>query len=273
MRIAVVGASGFVGSAALRAAAERADLQVVAIARRPAPTTAGNVALRTTSLQDRHGLRAALRGVDAVLCCVSYTGSDPALCEEVNTDCIRLLAEAVLLREQIPRMLHIGTTAIYGTGPHRGLTTSHATVRPESEVSLTRAVGDGLVRSLGGSVLRPHLVFGAGDRWCAPTVATITTALGAYIDQGSARLSTIDVDTLAEHALDLLTAPSWTNGAAIHPAMTTRTVAQIIDDLHRAGLVTTPQRTITLEAARDAARLHGIRKRHIDMLGLDHWYA
>ena len=78
MKIALIGATGFIGSRLLAELTSRGH-QVTAIVRNPGkvPQGAGVTALKG-DVYDRDGLAALLAGHDAVISAVHYTASDPA---------------------------------------------------------------------------------------------------------------------------------------------------------------------------------------------------
>ncbi|HEV2512833.1 NAD(P)-dependent oxidoreductase [Bosea sp. (in: a-proteobacteria)] len=78
MKIALIGATGFIGSRLLTELTSRGH-QVTAIVRNPGkvPQGAGVTALKG-DVYDRDGLAAPLAGHDAVISAVHYTASDPA---------------------------------------------------------------------------------------------------------------------------------------------------------------------------------------------------
>jgi len=79
MKIALIGATGFIGSRLLAELTSRGH-QVTAIVRNPekVPQGAGIVA-KKGDVYDKNGLAALLAGQDAVISSVHYTASDPAV--------------------------------------------------------------------------------------------------------------------------------------------------------------------------------------------------
>jgi 2-alkyl-3-oxoalkanoate reductase len=116
----------------------------------------------------------------------------------------------------VERLVYVSTAAVYGPGPFRDLPVDGASLRPASPASRTRAAAEQYVRDAGGLVVRPHLIYGQGDRWFLPALTTMITRLGAVIDGGRAVHSVIDVDTLAE-SLQLLSAERhFRRGSTLH---------------------------------------------------------
>ncbi len=59
----------------------------------------------------------------------------------------------------------------------------------------------------GGTVIRPHLVYGTGDTWVIPAVAELMERMPHWVDGGRARISMIAVDDLARALAALALAP------------------------------------------------------------------
>ncbi|PZU82815.1 MAG: 3-beta hydroxysteroid dehydrogenase [Chelatococcus sp.] len=79
MKIALIGATGFIGSRLLAELTSRGH-DVTAIVRNPEKVPAGpRVAARKGDVFDRDGLAALLAGHDAVISSVHYSASDPAV--------------------------------------------------------------------------------------------------------------------------------------------------------------------------------------------------
>jgi putative NADH-flavin reductase len=79
MNIALIGATGFIGSRLLAELTRRGH-QVTAIARNPEKVPAGaGISARKGDVFDRDGLSALLAGHDAVISAVHFSASDPAV--------------------------------------------------------------------------------------------------------------------------------------------------------------------------------------------------
>ncbi len=79
MKIALIGATGFIGSRLLAELTSRGH-QVTAIVRNPEKVPQGaGVAAKKGDVYDKDGLAALLAGHDAVISSVHYTASDPAV--------------------------------------------------------------------------------------------------------------------------------------------------------------------------------------------------
>ncbi len=138
-------------------------------------------------------LRHCAEGVDTVLHLASYVGRDPALCEAVNAEGTRALVRAA----RGARFLYVSTASVYGTGPHRGVKEGKLTPAPASAASASRLRAEETVRAQGGIVLRPNLVYGAGDRWFVPLLLRLLRKVPVWAEGGRARSSLVSVQELA----------------------------------------------------------------------------
>src|SRR5207249_11229962 len=122
-------------------------------------------------------------------------GADPRLAYETNelgTDNVIEQCRQAGVR----RLIYVSTCSVYGTGPHRGIRETDAGYHPTSVASASRAIAEQMVFRYGGEVVRPNLVFGAGDRWFVPGLIKIMKAAGGWPGDGSALLSLISVEAL-----------------------------------------------------------------------------
>jgi nucleoside-diphosphate-sugar epimerase len=110
----------------------------------------------------------------------------------------------------VRRIIALSTTAVYRDGSHRGAAEQDLPTGPASATSATRLAAEGHVLRFGGTVLRPHLVYGAGDRWVIPTLVDIMRRVHVDPESIEAKLSMVCVEDLARAiaALALGTEPS-----------------------------------------------------------------
>ncbi|WP_079275119.1 NAD-dependent epimerase/dehydratase family protein [Streptomyces phaeoluteigriseus] len=206
--VLVTGATGFIGHRAvhrLLAHEGRPRLRLLVHDRDVPECCAAATAVVRGSLTDPASLRGVCRGVGTVLHLASLITQDPATAHAVNTAGTEaLLAEAH--RSGVRRFVRLGTAAVYGPGPHRGEPAPSG--RPLSVTSASRLAGDRSVLAAGGTVLRPYLVYGAGDVWFVPALVQMITRLPRWIEGGRARLSLISVDDLARVTAALVTRPA-----------------------------------------------------------------
>ncbi|MET9854632.1 NAD-dependent epimerase/dehydratase family protein [Streptomyces sp. NPDC006450] len=220
--IVLAGATGFIGSAALDALTRRPGVRVRALARTPGAAREG-VEWVPADLGDPGSLRGVCEGAASLVNLASYIGRDEERCHTVNVrGGAALLAEAV--RAGVRRIVHLSTAAVYGNLPHRGIEVDEVAPDPVSAASRSRLAAEAPVLAAGGTVLRPGLVLGAGDRWVVPALAELIDRVPASWDGGRALLSVVDVGELARLIDTLATAPAPLRGGihhASHPAPVT----------------------------------------------------
>ncbi|MEV6942379.1 NAD-dependent epimerase/dehydratase family protein [Streptomyces sp. NPDC051172] len=279
-KILVVGGTGFIGSAALRAlTADRPPEpgEVKALVRR-IPEASGavpGVEYLTGDLTDPASLRDICHGIHTVLHCASHIGADEDTCRAVNVDGTHaLLAEAE--RAHVHRTLLVSTTAVYGTGPHRDLTEHQRTPDPASATSRTRLQAEQAVLAAGGTVLRPPLVYGAGDRWFVPAVTELLQRVPALPENGRARLSLVAIDDLARLLATLARTPEHTPPGTVHHAAHPHvpTLREFVALLGETLDLTVPQDGLPLDDY--LTRLHTtpgrVSAHQAALLAEDRWY-
>ncbi|MEN0140139.1 MAG: NAD(P)-dependent oxidoreductase [Rhodococcus sp. (in: high G+C Gram-positive bacteria)] len=271
LRVAVVGATGFVGSAVVTALAA-AGIHCIAVARGPRHPDIPGVVFARADLTDPGSLTAALAGADVVIHAASYTGDDAAQCVAVNVGGTENLLAAAA-RNGVHRVLYISTVGVYGLGPHSGIGENEAAPAPVSAVSVSRLTAEQRVLAHGGCVVRPGFVHGPGDRWFVPGLVRILGTLGAWVDEGRPRVSIIAVTDLARLVADLAVRSPAHPGAVFHAChpdpVTVRELGQALAD---AGLLALPATSLTFDEAVTTAARHGLTERHLDLIGRDHWY-
>lgn len=271
----ITGASGFVGSHVTKAA--RADpgvrLRLLTHRRPPAGAPGGATAEETIrrDLTTAGSLHGVCDGVDAVIHCATYIGGDDRTAESVNDHGTRaLVAEAA--RCSVP-VVQVSTAAVYGRGPFREAPPGTLPLAPISSTSRTRAAGERHVLEAGGVVLRPHLVYGTGDRWLVGGLVALLRQLSATVTGCDSLHSMIDADTLGRAAL---AAAHRARGlAGVHHLNHPEPVAgsDILAALGRYAGEAVASRAVDLATARgrvagDPRALH-----HLQLLAVDHWFA
>ncbi|MDH6129596.1 NAD(P)-dependent oxidoreductase [Kitasatospora sp. GP82] len=282
LRVALTGATGFIGSTALRAllgsgAEVRALARTVPAGGKPAP---GGMRVPRAEwvhgdLADRASLRELCRGAEALVHLASRVGGPEEDCEAVNSlGTEALMREAV--RARIPRIVHLSTAAVYGFGPHRGIAVDGVRPAPVSPASRTRLAGEGFARAAGAVVLRPGLVLGRGDRWVVPAYAELVRRVPAVWDGGTGLLSVVEVGDLARLIATLATAAEPVEPAvhhASHPVPVP--VGELLAELARHGVL--PVRPEADLPWPTCLRLLGetpgrVSERQFSLLAQDHWY-
>ncbi|KMS85806.1 MULTISPECIES: NAD-dependent epimerase/dehydratase family protein [Streptomyces] len=274
--ILVTGATGFVGHRVvhhLRDHPARPRLRLLAHRTDVPECCAAQSETVRGSVTDPVVLRAACTGVRTVLHLASAITEDAVTAQAVNATGTASLVTAAR-HSGVRRIVRLGTAAVYGLGPHRG--EARPPVRPLSVLSASRQAGDRSVLTAGGIVLRPHLVYGAGDRWFVPALVRMITRLPHWINGGRARLSLISVDDLARVTAALATRPDRLPASAVlhpaHPAPVS--MRDLVTVLCRHLDLPLPRGDMTPSAAleRLAAAGEAPLARRLAQLGVDHWF-
>jgi nucleoside-diphosphate-sugar epimerase len=274
-RVLVTGATGFIGSAVLRALGARPEVQVRALVRRVADETPGQRPSERVigDLTDQTSLPEICRGVHTIVHAASYVGADPRQCWAVNAAGTAALVNAAR-QSGVARIIYVSTASVYGRGHHDGVAPPPADYRPASPASASRLVAEQLVRDSGGCVVRPHLVYGNGDRWFIPALADLLVRAGGRIE-GPARVSTIMVDDLARVLCALATIEDDRahRGAAIdvnHPVPTS--VTTLVETAVNALELDVPDRPMSVETIRQRLPETGRSRRDLALFARDRWY-
>jgi len=152
-RVAVTGASGFIGRHVMDALAVRGDL-ALAIARP----------------YDRTALARAIAGLDAI---VHLAGVVSAVRDrdfyDGNVDSTRIVAEAA--RDAGTRLVHISSLAAAGPAPPSAPRSEDDSPAPITVYGRSKLKGEETIRAIDGlrwTILRPGVVYGPGDRALRP---------------------------------------------------------------------------------------------------------
>ncbi|GAA2801443.1 hypothetical protein GCM10010441_27830 [Kitasatospora paracochleata] len=286
MRILITGSTGFLGRHVLAAARRIPDARLRLAVRTPPPAgghtvpgpadpgsaVPGPVEYVPADLADPATLDGLCRDVDVLLHCASLVGGDEAAMAAVNDRGTAALVDDAR-RHRVRRIGYLSTAAVHGRGPFRGERTTELPLDPASPTSRTRAAAERHVLAAGGTVLRPNLVYGTGDRWFAPGLARLHRRLTADPDGWSARLTVVEAGDLAELALAAALAPEPLPGAYLvgepEPVLCATVVAALAE---HAGLV--PHRAATdLATARAALAGDPGAEVALHLTTTDRWFA
>ncbi|MFT0657355.1 NAD-dependent epimerase/dehydratase family protein [Rhodococcus erythropolis] len=275
MTTLVLGATGFIGSAVMKQLVSRDGNAAIGFVRTDSAAkqlSRNGIAATIGDIIESASLRVAMSQASTVICCVSYVGDDEQQCVHVNEHGIRNVA-SIAAAVGVERLLYVSTAAVYGPGPFRDLPVNGAPLKPLSPASRTRALAEEFVRDAGGLVVRPHLVYGSGDRWFLPTLTRIVSRLDSIIDNGSAILSVVDVNLLARSIYKLSTEQQFRYGSTLHVnEPVPRAVIDLLEHHARETNWTLPQSSIPRADAVKAAAQLGLDMHKIDMISLDHWF-
>ncbi|MER7756276.1 NAD(P)-dependent oxidoreductase [Kitasatospora sp. NPDC097643] len=276
--VALTGATGFIGSAVLTALVAR-GARVRALTRRARGEQVadgrGGARWIPGDLADEGALAALCEGADVLLHLASRVAGTTAECEAVNLHGTAAVTAAAA-RAGIGRIVHLSTAAVYGVGPHAGITVDEVPPAPLSEASRTRLLGERHALAAGAVVLRPGLVTGEGDRWVVPALAELVRRVPALWEGGEARLSLVDRTDLAR----LITALALADHAVppgVHHASHPEPVraGDLLAELAAHGLLPALSGPAVpwAECRRLLAAAPGrISERQFALIALDHWY-
>ncbi|MFJ4781469.1 NAD-dependent epimerase/dehydratase family protein [Streptomyces sp. NPDC088762] len=268
----MTGAAGFVGSAVVGRLVEQ-GVRVRALVHR-ADVPPGVEGVRG-DLARGESLRGVCDGVGTVLHLASRIGGSAQECRAVNVEGTRaLVAEAE--RAGVRRIVQLGTAAVYRDGAHRGAVEGELPEEPESVTSVTRLGGERLVLAAGGTVLRPHLVYGRGDRWVVPSLVRLLARLPHWVDGGRARMSMVSVDALAGALAELAVREEDTGGVlhACHPEPVS--ARELVETVVRELGLPLPTGDVDVPGALELLGGPGepdpVLRRRVSLFAVDHWY-
>ncbi|MFI6644634.1 NAD-dependent epimerase/dehydratase family protein [Streptomyces sp. NPDC050504] len=269
-KVLITGAKGFIGRHVLRSALTKPTVRVRMIYRTPeAPEGQGVEAVRA-DLTDPASLRGACEGVDALVHCASRVEGNARTLRAVNDAGTRALVDEAV-RHGVRRIVYVSTASVYGRGPFLGAGPEDLVPAPASATSRARAAAERHVLAAGGTVLRPHLVYGTGDRWMLPGLAGLLRFLGAGVACSSVH-SAVDVAALAEVAVAAALAdhdvPPVLHVGHPRPVSSAALVGLLVEPLGLAGGA-----FLSLRRARERVEGFPTALHHLDMLAADHWFA
>ncbi|MBC9727731.1 NAD-dependent epimerase/dehydratase family protein [Streptomyces sp. TRM68367] len=266
VNLLITGATGFIGSRVAAAAHQRPDVNVRLMRRHTSP---GDEALHG-DLADPRSLRGVCADTDVLVHCASHIGGAAETAAAINDmGTMALVAEAVA--SGVRRIVYVSTASVLGRGPFRGVRPGEAPLAPASATSRTRAAAERHVLDAGGLVLRPHLVYGAGDRWVIPGLVGLLRELSATPTGCDALHSMIDVETLGRAVV----AAALSQLSGVHhvdhpdPVPASELLAAVSGQVEDPGAgAAVDVATARARSAESPRALH-----HLDLLTVDHWFA
>ncbi|MER7894755.1 NAD-dependent epimerase/dehydratase family protein [Streptomyces sp. NPDC096046] len=268
VNLLITGASGFVGGRVAATARRRPDVHVRLLSRHAPP----GPAYVHGDLCAPPSLRGACADTDVLVHCASRIGGAEETVRAVNDHGTRALVEEAL-RAGVRRIVYVSTAAVLGRGPFPGVRPGEVPIAPASPTSRTRATAERHVVDAGGLVLRPHLVYGEGDRWVIPGVVWLMNELSATLTGCEALQSMIDVDTLGRAVVAAALSPAPGGGVRHvgHPEPVT--VPDLLAAVGRE--LGEPGRGAAVDVATALERAAGspLALHHLGMLTVDHWFV
>ncbi|MFJ9041533.1 NAD-dependent epimerase/dehydratase family protein [Streptomyces sp. NPDC102406] len=275
--VLVAGGTGFIGRAVVRELQARTGTGVRVLSSRGGTRVPAGLSVRhvRADLTRRDSLRGACDGVTALVHTASYVGRDAERCAAVNhAGTLALLDEA--RRAGVDRVVHVSTASVYGGGPHRGAREEDLPLRPESAASASRMRAEQAVLDAGGTVLRPHLVHGEGDRWVVPLIDRLLRSVPAWPRDCDPLISMIAVRDLARCVVSLALDPWAARGPEIFHAADPLpvTMSRLRAALHHTLGTPLPSGTVSRDEHRARIRgaLPALSDHQYALITQDHWY-
>lgn len=204
MKVAIIGANGFIGSRLVEQFHLGQRHAVLPIVRKPASLALParfELEWRLGDALDAQSLAKALTGADAV---VHAAIGDPVQIEQMPS----ILGEAAQVAG-IKRVVYLSSASVHGQNIDVGTTeqtplhTEHALDYNNAKVRAERSFfAECSRRGLQGYALRPGVVYGPRSRWIADLADEFRDGRAWLYDQGRGLCNSIYVDNLI-HAIDL----------------------------------------------------------------------
>ncbi|WP_051299501.1 NAD-dependent epimerase/dehydratase family protein [Arthrobacter castelli] len=269
----LTGSTGFVGTS-IADALGRTKAHTLAVTRSASRFLPDGVTPVRGDITDRARMQQLCSQADTIIHAASYIGPDVDRNRDVNIQGTQHLVDSVQATGK-KRLIYISSVSVYGNGPHHRVE-EHSGVRPQSETSRSRVKAERAVLDAGGIVIRPALIYGAGDRWVIPSIVALTNLCGGYIENGQARVSMISVKDLGRLVAALAKTPSErlhkqkVFHAAYPEPVTMRCLVKAIDH----EIVPLPGETnCSFEEAVSRAAPFGFTRHQVSMIAQDNWYS
>src|SRR5580700_5366243 len=199
MRVFVVGATGFVGSAIARRLLDRGHT-VVGSARSPNSAEKlrdAGVEAASSDVSAPQSLQTIAQGSDGVIYAVQYNGADIA-----EVECAALEALVAALAESGKPLIYTSGIWVYGNTGQR-VADEDAALNPTPLVAhrprLERTVLDGVARNVRATIVRPADVYGRGGGLPAMWVQSAkATGAARFVGDGTNHWPVVHRDDLAE---------------------------------------------------------------------------
>mgnify|MGYP001172743184 FL=1 len=279
MRIAVVGATGFVGAAVHHVAAQAGHDVVAVRAPRLRTTARGTQPVRRAAEEaddDVAALATDLHRVQVVINGAGLATPGAAMSDELagaNSMLPGVLARAAA-EAGVGRLVHASSAAVHGDAP---VLDARERPQPVSPYGFTKLWGEQAALALGRRagldvvIYRPTSVHGHGRDVTAAVERLARSPLASVAAPGDDPTPQAMVDDVAALALDLATAPEVSAGPVIHPweGWTTSSFLEHLSGGKAPAQVPRPLARTLLLGAKAAGRMHpgiGAQARRLEML-------
>lgn len=268
MRVAVTGASGFIGSSLCRSLANDGHEPIAVVrasSRLDRLEGAGSEAV-VAALGHQGSLVKAFAGADAVVHCAALVDPYANPWEARSTNFIAAFNVCHAASDAgVEHIVQMSTAAVYSRSNRRGmpLQEDHATIIEDPPVydtySINKAAAERVVMDFGrggriqASVIRPGAVYGTGDRFSGPLAAAIKANRMCVIGSRELRLPLIHIDDLVSAVTRLLSHPPHAARAFNVDGPTPTTFGAYLDALAATLDLAAELRTVPIAAARAAA--------------------
>lgn len=259
MRILLTGTTGFIGSQLLREL-QAADHTVTSVVR------AARADMRRAVVADLRDadLRPHAEGCDFIVHAASVTSGSPEDLWAGNALVARRAATAAAACGA--KLLYLSTTGVYGKSFGHFDDPKLMPRFPASPLSVARAAAEDSVLDVGGTVIRPHLVYGPGDRWAVSQLAAFMLAEDAWLGGTDVTVAAISVNRLAQGTVALLdrpTLPAALNAADPQP----QPIADLVRPYFVAANRDLPTRVLSIDDAMMRLGRLGVSRNAVSMLG------
>lgn len=258
VRVLLTGPTGFIGRQLLPAL-EAAGHEVTTVTR--THTLHRTSAIRADLRYDP--LLPAVDGHEVVIHAASVTAGSETEMWDGNVVATQRLMRAATTAGA--RVISISTTGVYGRSSGTFGNPLHIRRTPTSALSRSRAAAEDAVFDADGTVIRPHVVFGPGDRWVVPPLMHFMGAQNAWLGGADIAVAAISTRRLAEGTAALLHRPL---PAVLHAAEPEPVpVADLIRPAFTASGAVLPTRVFSVAAAHTRLRRFGVSLNALRMLG------
>jgi dihydroflavonol-4-reductase len=239
VKVALTGATGFVGSHLVDVLRERGD-DIACLVRRPEQAQAlrsAGARLVTGTLEDDTALRVLAEGAEVlyhVAGAVTSAGQNERL-ERVNLKGTESVVRAAA-SASVPRLVYVSSLA--ASGPSlAGLPLADTTqCRPVTDYGRSKLRGEEAVRAgnVAFTIVRPPAVYGPRDRQFLPAFRMVRRGWAAVIGDGRQELSLIHARDLARALVAAGTSPHTVGKTyhAAHPRILTQ--RELVQEIGRA---------------------------------------